>query len=163
MTVVPANMRIAFQKAGWFEGRQVAVGPGVPTGHPAHAILAELTGVTLIEPAPNVCSVEFKAITQVDPSIAAWGEALGTSMVGIAEEDDGHSELYLTDRGQVIGSSQVHPACFLVGQSFDEAIEAIGRGDQARPLLLPDQEEVTLYGRAFRHGDPEVLGPGDIS
>ncbi len=131
MSVVPAVMRTAFQKSGWFEGRQVAVAPGVPKDHQAYAILAELSGLTICDPGPNVCSVEFKAINEVDPPVTVWAKLLATSVVGIAEEDDGHSELYLTGRGQVIGSSQIHPACFLVGRTFQEAMEAIRRG---RPL-----------------------------
>ena len=91
--------------------------------------------------------------------MAEWEAALGTSMVGIAEEDDGHGELYITQGGQVIFCSLVHPACSLVGITFAEAMEAIGRGDRSRPMLLPEQSEVTLYGVVFRQGDPGVLGP----
>ena len=84
-------------------------------------------------------------------------------MVGIAEQDDGHAELYLTQEGQVIGCSLIHPACFLVGRTFEEAMEAIARGVRARPMLLPGQEEVTLYGVTFRQGDEAVIGPSQLA
>lgn len=162
MSVVPEKMQTPFRGAGWFEGRHVAVDASVPTGHPANAVLAELGGLSLLEPAPNVCSIAFRHVTEGAPFVAAWEAALGTTMVGIAEEDDGHAELYLTQEGQVIGCSLIHPACFLVGRTFAEAMDAIGRGERARPMLLPAQEEVTLYGVSFRQGDEAVIGPAQL-
>lgn len=50
--------------------------------------------------------------------VRMWEEVLATTMVGIAEQDGGHAELYLTQRGQVIGRSLVHPAFWLVGETF---------------------------------------------
>jgi hypothetical protein len=95
--------------------------------------------------------------------MAEWEAALGTKMVGIAEEDDGHAELYLTQEGQVIGCSLIHPACFFRGNTITEAMEAVGRGVRARPMLLPGQDEVTLYGDTFRQGDEGVIGPSQLS
>lgn len=140
----------------------IPVATEVPQDHPAHAISAELAGITFIKPAPSICSIQFKAIVDADRWIAEWAEALGTTMVGIAEQDDGHAELYLTESGQLIGSSQVHPACFLVGRTFQEALEGIGSGVRATPLLLPDQDHITLYGRLFRRGNEEVLGLAEL-
>ena len=134
----------------------------VPAGHPATAVLAELGGIAWLNPAPNVCSVAFQHVAEGASSIAAWEAALDTKMVGIAEEDDGHGELYLTDRGEVIGCSLVHPACFLVGRTFIEAVEAIGRGERARPMLLPREDEIVLYGITFRQGDKDVISPADL-
>ncbi|HET6942288.1 MAG TPA: SUKH-3 domain-containing protein [Sphingomicrobium sp.] len=163
MSVVPEAMRTPFRGAGWFEGRQVAVDRAVPAGHPASAVLAELGGLVLVEPAPNICSIAFQHVAEGAPFVAEWEAALGTKMVGIAKEDDGHSELHLTQSGQVIGCSLVHPACFLVGTTFEGAMNAIGRGERASPMLLPAQDEVTLYGVTFRHGDEAVIGPAELA
>lgn len=162
MSIVPDSMRRAFEAAGWTEGRRVHVSSGVPLHHPAHEVLAELGGLTLKDPAPNICSIEFQHITDGGSDLIAWAAALNTQIVGIAEEDEGHATLYLSGRGQVIGCSNVHPACFLVGRTIDEALDAIGRGTRARPMLLPHNSEVTLYGVIFRQGDDEVIGPGDL-
>jgi hypothetical protein len=163
MSVVPESMRTVFRGAGWFEGRIVALDAAVPTCHPATAVLAEVGGLTLLDPAPNVCSIAFQHVNEGASFVAEWEAALGTTIVGIAEEDDGHAELYLTQEGQVIGCSLIHPACFLVGRTFEEAMEAIGRGERARPMLLPAQDDVTLYGITFRQGDEEVVGPAQLA
>jgi len=163
MSVVPESMRTPFRKAGWFEGRKVAVDAAVPTGHPATAILAELGGLALLDPAPNICSIAFQYVAEGAAFVAEWEAALGTTMAGIAEEDDGHAELYLTQEGRVVGCSLIHPACFLVGRSFGEAVEAIGRGERASPMLLPEQDEVTLYGITYRQGDEAVVGPAQLA
>jgi hypothetical protein len=84
-------------------------------------------------------------------------------MVGVAEQDGGHGELYLTERGQVVGCSLVHPACWLVGETFEDAIVALVEGRRSKPMMLPEQQEVTLYGTRFRQGDNEVLGPADLA
>ena len=159
MSVVPESVRPLFRAAGWFEGRHVAVDAAVPMGHPATAVLAELGGLALVDPTPSVCSVAFRHVTEGAPLLAEWEAVLGTKLIGIAEEDDGHGELYMTQRGQVIFCSLIHPACSLVGRTFAEAMEAIGRGERSRPMLLPEQPEVTLYGVVFRQGEPDVLGP----
>jgi hypothetical protein len=112
MSAVPDSMRKAFEAAGWTEGRQIDVVSSVPLHHPAHAVLAELGGLTLTDPSPNICSIEFRHVNEGVSDLMAWTAALGTDMVSIAEADDGHATLYLTGRGQVIGCSNVHPAFF---------------------------------------------------
>jgi hypothetical protein len=84
-------------------------------------------------------------------------------MVGVAEQDGGHAELYLTERGQVVGCSLVHPACWLVGPTFEVAMLALAEGRRSKPMMLPGQCEAMLYGIRFRPGDPEVLGPADLA
>jgi hypothetical protein len=163
MSVVPESMRTPFREAGWFEGRHVAVDATVPASHPATAVLAELGGLALLDPAPNICSIAFHHVAEGSAFVAEWEAALRTTMVGIAEEDDGHAELYLTQEGQVVGCGLVHPACFLVGRTFGEAMDAIGRGERASTMLLPEQDEVTLYGITFRQGDEAVIGPAQLA
>ena len=78
--------------------------------------------------------------------------ALQTRTVGIAEQDSGHGELYLAERGHLIGCSLVHDAYWLVGRTFAHGMEAIAKGERSRPILLPEDDEVMLYGVTFRHG-----------
>lgn len=99
MSVVPGSMSAVFKAAGWFDGRHVAVPPAVPISHPAYAVLAEFGGLTLMNPAPYICSISFQHLTRGASDMIAWEAALGTDMIGIAEEDDGHATLYLSGRG----------------------------------------------------------------
>ena len=85
---------------------------------------------------------------------------MATSLISIAEQDGGHAELYLADRGQLIGCSLVHPACWLVGRTIARGLDAIARGECARPILLPGEDEVSLYGSTLRPGDADLLIPG---
>ncbi len=159
MSIVPNDLRDALRRAGWFEGRRVTVHTSVSVDHPAYAVLAELGDLIFPNPSPSVTSIAFRYDKDAKEWMAAWEAALAMDLVSIAEQDDGHAALYLTDRGHMIGCSLVHPACFLVGQTFGKALQAIWSGERARPMLLPDEEEVILYGNRFRRGDPVVIGP----
>lgn len=163
MSNVPASLFPLFEQAGWSEGRCVAVDAAVPDDHPAYTVLSELGGLSLHDPAANIRSIEFKYVDGAALSVSRWEEALGTKLVGIAEQDDGHGELYITGRGQVIGCSLVHPACWLVGQSVQGALEALASGENSKPILLADEDEVTLYGTRFHRGDSNVLGIADLT
>lgn len=162
MSIVPDSMKTVFEAAGWVHGRQVDVASAVPIDHPAHSALAELGGLTLTDATPGIRSIAFGHVAEGESDMAAWATALGTDMVGIAEQDGGHATLYLSGLGQVIGCSNVHPACFLIGRTIGEALDAIGRGKRAQPMLLPDEDEITLYGVTFHQGDEEVIGPNDL-
>ena len=163
MSIIPSDMTKPFEAAGWFEGRQIEVGNSVPTNHPAHNLLAEIGELRLVNPAPNIASIAFQHVAEGASIMAAWEAALGAKLIGIAEVDDGHAELYLSDHGQVVGCSLIHPACFLVGRTVQEALEAIGSGKRAQPMLLPHEEEITLFGITFRRGDTDVIGPNELA
>jgi hypothetical protein len=160
MSVVPQHFRAEFIRGGWCEGRETPVDTTVPQSHPARAVLAELTGVRLTRPGDDIVEVDFKYIKDNDPLIIEWASALGMQIVGIAEAHNAHGELYITDRGHVIGSSIIHGACWFQGRSFAEAMEAILSGTRSRPMLLPGQTEMMLYGNTFRHGDAALITPG---
>ena len=159
MSIVPVSMRSTFEAAGWHQGRAVRTDPRVPTTHPARTVLAELGGLTIRDPSPRVCAIAFQFVDEGALDVVDWEAALRMKMIGIAQEDTGHGELYMTERGHVIGCSMVHPAISFVGPSIQQALEAISRGEQSRPMLLSHQKEVTLYGVVFRSGDPAVIGP----
>ena len=163
MSVIPVDIAPVFRNAGWFEDRRVAVDAAVPMYHPSFAVLTELGGVVLRNPAPSVVSIAFQHGDDAAPDVAEWEAALGTKIVGVAEQDGGHAELYLTGRGQVLGFSLIHPACWLVVETFGSALQALTEGRRSKPMLLPGQEGVTLYGTRFHRGDAGVLGPTDLA
>ena len=162
MSVVPPNLRAEFMRGGWFEGRETSIDASVPQSHPARAVLAELSGVSLTRPDEHVIEVDFKFLKSDDSFIIAWATALGMRLVGIAEAHNAHGELFMTDLGHVIGSSVVHEACWFEGRSFAEAMAAILKGKRSRPMLLPTQAEVTLYGVVFEHGNAAVITPDSV-
>jgi hypothetical protein len=152
-------MAAVFEHAGWFPGRQADVRVDAPPGHPARALLLELSGLALVRPRSSVVEVHFQPVSMAAGRVVAWATALRTHMSGIAETDDAQGELYMTDAGHVIGCSLVHDAFWLQGRTFAEAMERIWSGERSRPMLLPGQEETVLYGTTFRPGDPEILTP----
>ncbi len=103
--------------------------------------------------------VEFKHVIDEGRDVAAWEAALQATAIGIGELHNAHGELYMTNRGQLFGISVIHPACFFEGRTFDEAITAIVQEKRSRPMLLPGQDRVELYGEEFLQGDAEVVGP----
>lgn len=46
-----------------------------------------------------------------------------------------------------------------MGRTFTYDLEAMARGERARPSLLAGDPPAGLYGRVFPHEDPEVVGP----
>lgn len=163
MALVSQSAAAIFRTAGWFVGRRADVDPAVPRQHPSYEILTEFGGLRLVAPSPRSVSLRFGRVSDGIVMVRAWERALVTTMVGIAEVDDGHAELYLTERGQVIGCSLVHDAFWLVGETFSAAMDEICAGKRHRPMLLPDQQEVWLYGDRFRRGDAGVVEPYDLS
>ena len=159
MTLVPPHLRPRFRDAGWFEGRHASVDPAIYQDHPASEILHALGGLELSQPSPNVNLIAFKTVSGSLPVLAGLEAALNTKLFGIAEQDDGHAELYVASRGQVIGCSLVHSACWFLGATFASSLEALVRGERARPIMLPGDTKVSLYGQVFRIGEEGVLSP----
>ncbi|MGH8443935.1 MAG: SUKH-3 domain-containing protein, partial [Solimonas sp.] len=90
--------------AGWHEARVVPVPAAVPADHPAAAILAALGGLTLGSTSPGQecarSTVCFVHLEEPDARIASWQRVLDTTLIGIAELDDGHGELYVSADGR---------------------------------------------------------------
>ena len=163
MTLISQLAAPMFREAGWFVGRNVEVDPAISPEHLSYAVLGEVGGLRLASPAPNISSIVFRRVLDGAEMVRMWEEALATTMVGIAEVDDGNAELYLTRRGQVIGCSLVHDAFWLVGETFSAAMDETCAGKRFAPMLLPGQHEVWLYGDLFKAGDPRVIGPADLA
>jgi hypothetical protein len=158
---LPETIRQQFLDAGWHPGRSVAVSDSVPADHPARDVLAAFGGLTILEsdPDPDWPPIEELVFRELRPSpdvTAIWGPLLRTRLIGIAVVHDAHGELYIASDGKCFGFSNIHPAFYFRGASFAEAIEGMLLGRRARPMLLPGQQSVTLYGERFTADSPEV-------
>lgn len=129
----------------------------VGSDHPAHEVLAELGGLQIIR--GGIVELDFQHVPDIDRLIEPWAEALQTRLIGIAEAHNAHGVLYMTGVGHVIGVSMIHPACWFEGRTIGEALSRVLNGERSRPMLLPGEAEVKLYGDIFRHGDSEVITP----
>ena len=161
MSLVPDDLVSKFERSGWHHGRQVAVDSGVPVDHPAHAVLAEFSGLRLMHFHGDyeVCEVDFQFVADKDDYPRLWEAALGTELVGIAEHHNAHGELWMSDRGHVFGNSMIHHAFWYIGSTFHEAIENLMAGRRGRPMLLDSEASATHFGREYTRSDPEVLHP----
>ena len=85
----------------------------VPSNHPASAILAEFGNLTVGEgEAGQECAKSALAFKYVEPdrSIAVWADLLRDRLIGIADVDNGHAELYVDSSGRYYVASAVHDA-----------------------------------------------------
>jgi hypothetical protein len=81
MSVVPSGMRNKFEAGGWFPGRTIEVALAVPFHHPAHAVLAEIGELTLLNPAPAIRGATAPAAGDTQRTVAAF---LGVSQATIS-------------------------------------------------------------------------------
>jgi hypothetical protein len=161
MVVVPESVRTRFVAAGWFPNRRVAVPSAIPTEHPAAAILAAFSGLTVIpdhdtgeECAPD--DLAFHYLEAEESITRVWADLIGTRLVGVAEVHRRHGELYVATDGRCFGRSNMHDAFYFQGASFADACERAMLGRRSRPMLRPDQSSVMLYGVRYTRGSPDV-------
>ena len=157
MSPYSASLIPRLQKIGWFEGRSVAVNPSVPSNHPAYQVLAELSGLRIVR--DRTVEIDFQYVTDDDGATVPLASALKTQMIGIGWHHYRHGQFFMTASGHVIGRDLEDDAFWLQGRTIEEAIADASSGKRSRPMLLPNQSEVMLYGEVFRHGNPAVVGP----
>jgi hypothetical protein len=152
-----------FAAAGWFPGRDVGAPDGVPDDHPGSSVLRAFGGLRVGRTGRGeecgTSDVAFCHLISGDPLVADWERALATKLIGIGEIDNAHGELLMDSMGRLFTNSGIHPAFSFVGPSFTTGVERALRGRKVRPMLLPDTGSITLYGRTFYTGDPDVLTP----
>lgn len=163
MIEIPERLHDTFVRAGWHEGRRVAVAPEVPIWHPAAAILAALGGLAIgasengEQCAPSDVAFAFVPDALIDaPVIALWSGLLATRLVGVGEVHNGHGALLADADGRLFTMSLVHDALLLEGETFGAAVEGLLLGRRGRPLLRPDQSSVFCWGEEIAAGDPRV-------
>lgn len=153
-----------FVPAGWFCGRKVPIAADIPTGHPAAEVLATFGGLVVLWPsdpgAPDEVpgdAMAFRRLAPNRPLIEEWEARLGTELIGVADVDSLHGELYVASDGRCFGRSHVHPAFYYHGETYEEAFRSILlKEPRARPMLAPDQTSVRLYGIEFTVGSAEL-------
>jgi SUKH-3 immunity protein len=161
VVVLPESVRPRFIAAGWHPGRRVAVSSAVPADHPAAEILAAFGGLTITpdREAGEECAPDdlvFRELWPDESITVVWAKLLGTRLIGVADMQHAHGELYVAADGRCFGRSCIHDAFYFEGASFADAAEASMLGRRAKPLLRPDQASVTLYGDRFTADSPEV-------
>jgi len=156
----PSVLRL-LKAAGWRANRKVAVSPSVPANHPAWQALSSFGGLHIypdgdagIECATSDIDFNSPAAT---PELAEWAQLLRSTLVPVAGVHRSHGLLCIASDGTCFGSSYIHDAFYFEGDRLDVAIERMLLGKRARPMLRPDQSQVTLYGQTFARGDQGVF------
>ena len=160
MSVAPSRFMSHLRRSGWRENRQVAVDGRVPSNHPAYQVLSELGGVSFASREWNKILLDFQYVEEAAEEARKWTQAYGMRLVGVAEIHNGHGEAYMTEQEHLIAFSLIHDACWFLGANLEAAMDALWREERARPMLLPGQESVDLYGETIMGKDPRVILPG---
>jgi len=160
---IPSTIRSLFVSAGWrgdADGR-VSSREGE---HPGDAILRAFDGLVvgadLADRSGETCArmgIAFHALARKDRQIAAWEQALGTTMIGVAEDDLGYVEFYVDAQGRVFATNCVVDGVYLCGFTFGDAVERTLCGRVAIPLLLDDHATIAFYGGDLTSDDPRVM------
>lgn len=161
MIDLPDDVRPLFLAAGWHPDRHVPVEPHVPTDHPAFGVLQTFGGLRVGSSGQGrecaASDVDFHVvyIDDVDEEVATWGRLLGSRLIEIAAVQNNHATLYIDTAGRCFSSWD--DGFGLDGWTFEEAMHRLLLGYRARPMLLPEEHEVTAYGMTFRKGDPQIF------
>jgi hypothetical protein len=158
-TELPSSVRKIFGAAGWGAGRLVAVPAPVPHQHPAHAVLGEFGGLAVGQSGPGKeCAKSTLVFGYIEPdrAIRRWADLLQSRLIGVADVDGLHAELYMDASGRCFFASCIHDAFAFVGASLAEAMEHLLLGQRSRPMLRPDQTSVVMWNEVFTPDDPRV-------
>jgi hypothetical protein len=163
MDLITPLLEPAFREAGWFPDRSVEVAGDVSHTHPAYHILRAFGGLTvgITGPGEDCASsdIAFGCTPCHCASIDDWEHALNTELVCLGDYHNGHGQLWLDRQGRLFSQGMVAPMMLFEGNSFAEGVEALLKGRRSKPMLLPWQSEVVVWGERFRAGDPRVLTP----
>jgi hypothetical protein len=166
MNSFPPDVLDALRGVGWKPGRrdtetvQRLEREQIPAGHPAFATLSEMGALTFGEAGSGEecakSNVYFDLLTDRDENAVRWSDILQTRLVGLGWTHNSHGQLLMAEDGRVFENSTVHDAFCFLGADLAEALTRLFRGLRARPMLRPDQTEVTLYGDRFTADAPSV-------
>ncbi|MXP29955.1 hypothetical protein GRI58_14180 [Porphyrobacter algicida] len=162
MEVLSSAIEPEFRRAGWVPERRVQVSTNVPRDHRAFDVLQSFGGLKVGETGRGEeCAksdVEFYETDMPDQLVEAWQTILKCRFVGIGECHHGHGQLWLDETGRLFNSGLAGmPKVSLEGTTFAEGMERLLRGFRSKPMLLPWQTQVTVWGEVFRAGDVGVL------
>ncbi|VWC84407.1 MULTISPECIES: SUKH-3 domain-containing protein [Burkholderia] len=163
MIEIPSTVRPLFVAAGWRGDADGRVSSRADD-HPGNAILRAFDGLIVgtdrADRRGETCArmgLAFHALARNDRQIAAWEQALGTTMIGIAEDDLGYVEFYVDAQGRVFAANCVVDGVYLCGFTFGEAVERTLCGRVAIPLVLDDRATIAYYGEDLTSDDPRVM------
>ncbi|AYQ42719.1 hypothetical protein BLA9940_02244 [Burkholderia aenigmatica] len=163
MIEIPSTVRPLFVAAGWRGDADGRVSSRADD-HPGNAILRAFDGLIVgtdrADRRGETCArmgLAFHALARKDRQIAAWEQALGTTMIGIAEDDLGYVEFHVDAQGRVFATNCVVDGVYLCGFTFGEAVERTLCGRVAIPLVLDDRATIAYYGEDLTSDDPRVM------
>ncbi|VWD03057.1 hypothetical protein BLA18112_04126 [Burkholderia lata] len=163
MIEIPSTVRPLFVAAGW-RGHADGRVSSQDGEHPGDTILRVfdglVVGVDRADRSGETCArmgISFHALARKDHQIAAWERALGTTMIGVAEDDLGYVEFYVDAQGRVFATNCVVDGVYLCGFTFGDAVERTLCGRVAIPLLLDDRAPIAYYGEDLTSDDPRVM------
>ncbi len=159
---IPKKLQPMFLEAGWHPQRYVAPphGQQVEDDHPSTNILTSLSGLHINAAKEGLyCAtsdIDFEWVVDSDMSdVRQWEHLLSTRLVGVAAVLEDLGALYVATDRRCFVEEYISPT-FSYRGSFAEAVEGLLLGRRARPMLRPDEDEVTLYGDTFTRASPEL-------
>jgi hypothetical protein len=157
---LPSSVEPLFLAAGWSPGRRIAVPEQIPAHHPACQVLAEFGGLNVgrtgLGEECAASDIAFRQLVGDSSFVRFWSEQLHACLIGVAEVHNAHGELYVDTIGRWFVLSLTNDSICFTGSSFSEAMERLLLGRLCRPMLRPDQDKVSIYGKIITADDPRV-------
>ena len=154
----PTKVRKEFVTAGWRVGRKCGVDARVQTDHPAKIVLASFGGLSVGDTGKGVecakSNIAFEFVDERDWLLSDWPVLNALGLVGIGWVQNEHGVMAIASDGKCFGASAVHDAFYFEGETWEEAVYRSLVGYKSRPILLPGQSCVELYGEVNRPGHP---------
>ncbi|MBD2106778.1 SUKH-3 domain-containing protein [Nodosilinea sp. FACHB-13] len=160
---IPTDILPFFQSAGWYPERRVAL-PNkaqslIPEGHPAAMILSTFSGLRVgrvgLGEECAASDIIFGLIEDSEDAVGKWNDLLKTKLIGVAEYHHSHGELFIDAVGKCYSLGLQDTFCF-EGDNFNQAARNLLLGRRSRPMLLPGEESVMVYGEIYTAESPEV-------
>jgi hypothetical protein len=151
-----------FVKAGWHHSYRFAHDLDQIVGHPAHEIMSRFGGLH-IDPMDinqlekRTADIQFMSLQDKDPLVQQWEQELGTKLIGIAEFERGHMELYVSSEGKFFANCIVAPLFLFVGHTFEKAVRKLILNDRMQLMFLPNETSNRWYGEIVKPGDPSTI------
>lgn len=164
MNTLPLDIISFFTSAGWTPHRRQYLSQDIlnkiPDNHPAINLLTEFLGLKVGACGPGeqcaTSDIEFRFIADDWDDISTWNDLLHTKLIGIAEVHHRHEQLYIDQTGKCYVLSGVSDDFSYCGADFTTAMQNLLLGRRLRPMLLPGQESVMLYGITYTADNPEI-------
>lgn len=136
------NIRPLFLAAGWPRPNTRPLPDFVPADHPAAALLREFDGLHVLNSGAGEDHAKGDIAFGTDLNLAddsdffAWQQRLSTTLIGIAEINQGYGTLLVDSEGACYHMNCINDAFVLIDKSFSVAVENIllGRRGNSKHL-----------------------------